>query len=45
MARRLNRQLTTDKEQLTLKICHLYPDLMDTYGDRGNIISLVKRCE
>lgn len=30
---------------LTLKICHLYPDLMDTYGDRGNIISLIKRCQ
>lgn len=29
----------------TLNICHLYPDLMDTYGDRGNIIALVKRCQ
>lgn len=28
-----------------LNICHLYPDLMDTYGDRGNIITLVKRCQ
>ena len=28
-----------------LNICHLYPDLMDTYGDKGNIITLVKRCE
>lgn len=28
-----------------LRICHLYPDLMDTYGDRGNIITLVKRCQ
>lgn len=27
-----------------LKICHLYPDLMDLYGDRGNIITLVQRC-
>ncbi len=27
-----------------LKICHLYPDLMDLYGDRGNIIALVQRC-
>ncbi|KKR78332.1 MAG: Glutamine amidotransferase, cobB/cobQ-like protein [Candidatus Curtissbacteria bacterium GW2011_GWA1_40_9] len=30
---------------MKLNICHLYPDLMDTYGDRGNIISIVKRCK
>ena len=28
-----------------LNICHLYPDLMDTYGDKGNIITLVQRCK
>lgn len=28
-----------------LKIAWLYPDLMSTYGDRGNIIALTKRCE
>ena len=28
-----------------LKICHLYPDLLNLYGDRGNIIALKKRCE
>lgn len=28
-----------------LNICHLYPDLLNLYGDRGNIISLSKRCE
>ncbi|HZW83223.1 MAG TPA: hypothetical protein VFF14_07410 [Candidatus Deferrimicrobium sp.] len=28
---------------MRLKICHLYPDLMDLYGDRGNITTLVKR--
>lgn len=27
-----------------LSICHLYPDLMDTYGDKGNIIAIQKRC-
>ncbi|NMA66760.1 MAG: glutamine amidotransferase, partial [Clostridiaceae bacterium] len=27
-----------------LTICHLYPDLMNLYGDRGNIIALAKRC-
>ncbi len=26
-------------------IAWLYPDLMSTYGDRGNIITLQKRCE
>lgn len=30
---------------MTLKICWLYPDLMSTYGDRGNIICLQKRCQ
>lgn len=28
-----------------LKVAWLYPDLMSTYGDRGNIIVLTKRCE
>jgi CobQ-like glutamine amidotransferase family enzyme len=28
-----------------LNIGWLYPELMSTYGDRGNIISLTKRCE
>lgn len=28
-----------------LKIAWLYPDLMSTYGDRGNVIVLQKRCE
>lgn len=32
-------------QKLTLNICHLYPDLMDTYGDRGNIIAITKRCQ
>lgn len=26
-------------------ICHLYPDLMNLYGDRGNIFVLIKRAE
>ncbi|MFZ5989048.1 MAG: type 1 glutamine amidotransferase [Bacillota bacterium] len=28
-----------------LNICHLYPDLLNLYGDRGNIIALKKRCQ
>ncbi len=27
----------------TLRICHLYPDLLNLYGDRGNIIVLTQR--
>ncbi len=30
--------------RLDLKIAWLYPDLMSTYGDRGNVIVLKKRC-
>ncbi len=30
---------------MTLNICHLYPNLMDTYGDRGNITALQYRCK
>lgn len=29
----------------TINICHLYPDLLNLYGDRGNIIALKKRAE
>jgi CobQ-like glutamine amidotransferase family enzyme len=32
------------KSKKTLKIGWLYPELMSTYGDRGNIIILEKRC-
>ncbi len=33
------------EENLSLTIGWLYPDLMSTYGDRGNILVLKKRCE
>ena len=29
---------------MELNICHLYPDLLNLYGDRGNVITLVERC-
>jgi len=32
-------------KNLTLTIGWLYPELMSTYGDRGNIIAYQKRCE
>jgi CobQ-like glutamine amidotransferase family enzyme len=28
-----------------INICHLYPDLLNMYGDRGNIIALRKRAQ
>ena len=30
---------------MELKIAHLYPELLNLYGDKGNIVSLVKRAE
>lgn len=30
---------------LDLNICHLYPDLLNTYGDRGNMLALQKRAQ
>lgn len=32
-------------KKLSLTIGHLYGDMMNTYGDDGNIITLKKRCE
>ena len=28
-----------------LRLVHLYPDLMSVYGDRGNVLTLVRRLE
>jgi CobQ-like glutamine amidotransferase family enzyme len=30
---------------MKINICHLYPDLLNIYGDRGNIICLKNRCQ
>ena len=30
---------------MKLKIAHMYPDLLNLYGDYGNILSLKRRCE
>ncbi|MDD3925833.1 MAG: glutamine amidotransferase [bacterium] len=27
-----------------LRICHLYPDLMNLYGDGGNVLAVLQRC-
>ena len=31
--------------EVTVRIGWLYPDLMNIYGDRGNIVTLVQRCQ
>ena len=30
---------------MKLKIAHLYPDLLNLYGDIGNITTVTKRCK
>lgn len=30
---------------MRLRICHLYPDLLNLYGDRGNVLILCKRAQ
>lgn len=32
-------------KKIAIKIAWLYPDLMSTYGDRGNVMVLQKRCQ
>ncbi|NTW05222.1 MAG: glutamine amidotransferase [Peptococcaceae bacterium] len=29
----------------TFKICHLYPDLLNLYGDQGNVAAITRRCQ
>ena len=29
----------------TLRVCALYPDLLNIYADRGNLLLLERRCE
>lgn len=31
-------------QKLALRVCHLYPDLLNLYGDRGNLLTLKQRC-
>ncbi|MCJ7826147.1 type 1 glutamine amidotransferase [Patescibacteria group bacterium] len=40
-----DKRLSFGKLRTTLRVGWLYPELMSTYGDRGNIIVLQKRCE
>ncbi len=31
--------------EIELRICHMYPDLLNLYGDRGNVLSLIRRAQ
>jgi CobQ-like glutamine amidotransferase family enzyme len=31
------------KKKDSIRLCHLYPDLLNLYGDRGNILALIRR--
>lgn len=37
--------MSHDNKKLSITIGHLYADLMNIYGDNGNIIAIKKRCE
>lgn len=30
---------------MKLKLLHMYPDVLNLYGDRGNVITIKRRCE
>src|ERR1700716_1355224 len=32
------------RQAMTLRVCALYPDLMNIYADRGNLLMLERRC-
>ncbi len=34
-----------EEKGLKISIAHLYPKLLNLYGDRGNVITLIKRCQ
>lgn len=36
--------MPTEKKPV-LNICHLYPDLLNLYGDRGNVFAFMRRCQ
>lgn len=37
--------MTDETNNLKLSIAHLYPDLLNIYGDYGNVLTIKKRCE
>ena len=37
--------MNEQRTDLRLRLGHLYPDQLNMYGDRGNILTLLRRCE
>lgn len=35
----------SDNSQYTINIAHLYPELLNIYGDKGNVLAFQRRCE
>ncbi len=44
MPERMSDESTPLPRPLTLRVCSLYPDLMNIYADRGNLLVLERRC-
>jgi CobQ-like glutamine amidotransferase family enzyme len=44
VAERAATAQTAGPRQPTLRVCALYPDLMNIYADRGNLLMLERRC-
>lgn len=44
-ARKLAQIKQVKSQKFSINVCHLYPDLMDTYGDKGNILTIIYRCQ
>lgn len=40
----MHSTMTQHSQSLTLTLGHLYPDQLNLYGDRGNILTLRRRC-
>ena len=34
-----------EEDKLSISIAHLYPKLLNLYGDMGNVITLIRRCQ
>ena len=44
-AQRTDTPARRPRSQRTVRVCALYPDLMNIYADRGNLLMLRKRCQ
>ena len=39
------KEISVERRNMKVTIGHLYPDLLNLYGDTGNVRCLIKRCE